>query len=206
MQSTLLSHALPTPSEISTLARVLAPQIIVAVEKRLRRSHRGRQTVYRREWSIAAGATRVDVAAVNGKITGCEIKSARDNFSRLASQVESYSAVLDTAVVVIEGDRAVKRAESLVPDWWGIWQAIDYPGEPILETVRETDRNPSPNPLAIAQLVLRDEAYDILRRHSMHTGLRTATRWKLWNTLADGLTLTVLQREIRQTIKARQEW
>ncbi|MFC3892301.1 sce7726 family protein [Lentzea rhizosphaerae] len=185
---------------------MLAPQIIVAVEKRLRRSHRGRRTVYRREWSIAAGATRIDVAAINGKITGCEVKSARDNFSRLASQVKSYSAVLDTAVAVIEGDRAVSRVESLIPDWWGIWQAIESSRGPILRTIRETSHNPSPDPLAITQLVLRDEAYCILRKHSIHTGLRTATRWRIWNALADGLPLDTLQHEVREAIKARQAW
>ncbi|MFC0067272.1 sce7726 family protein [Umezawaea endophytica] len=176
------------------------------MEKRLRRDHRGRRTVYRREWSIAAGATRVDIAAINGKMTGCEIKSSRDNFSRLASQVESYSAVLDTAVAVIEGDKAVERVKMLIPDWWGIWQAIGSSKGPRIIIVRPTTGNPSPDPLAIAQLVRRDEAYSILRRQDLHSGLRTATRWKLWNTMASELPLKILQTEVRNTIKARQEW
>src|SRR5258708_37610899 len=104
-------------------AGVRAGEILFAVEASLRREHRRRRTVYRREWSIGVGATRIDIAAINGTITGCEIKSARDNFSRLESQIRLYSAVLDTAILVVEGQAAVDRAEQLTPDWWGIWRA-----------------------------------------------------------------------------------
>ena len=63
-----------------------------------RHEHGRCRTVYRREWSIGVGATRVDVAAINGRIIGCEVKSARDNLDRLPSQARLYSAVLDIAV------------------------------------------------------------------------------------------------------------
>ncbi|GAA0216689.1 hypothetical protein GCM10010492_13160 [Saccharothrix mutabilis subsp. mutabilis] len=181
-----------------------AAQILDAVEKRLRRSHRGRKTVYRREWPIASGATRVDFAAINGKIMGCEIKSSRDNFSRLASQVSLYSAVLDVAVLVVEGDSATRRAESAVPGWWGIWQAAESGQGVDLHVVRTPSANPCPDPLSLAQLVLRDEAYAILKKHNLATGLRTATRWQLWNRLADEIPLQRLQYDIREAIKARQ--
>ena len=86
-----------------------AGEIVDTVEQRLRCEHRRRVTVYRREWSIGVGSSRIDVAAINGRITGCEIKSARDDFARLARQVEIYSAVLDVAILVVEGVRAGDR-------------------------------------------------------------------------------------------------
>jgi len=52
---------------------VRAGEILFAVEARLRREHRRRRTVYRREWSICVGATRIDIAAINGRITGYEL-------------------------------------------------------------------------------------------------------------------------------------
>ncbi|WP_156077315.1 sce7726 family protein [Saccharothrix sp. NRRL B-16314] len=183
-----------------------AAQIIDAVEKRLRRSHRGRRTVYRREWPIAAGATRIDFAAINGEITGCEIKSSRDNFSRLASQVPLYSAVLDTAVLVVEGDQATRRADSAVPSWWGIWQASETSRGVTLRIIRPHCLNPCPDPLSVAQLVLRDEAYAILKKYDLAAGFRTSTRWRLWNRLAEELPLETLQSEVREAIKARQQW
>ncbi|MGH3195257.1 MAG: sce7726 family protein [Streptosporangiaceae bacterium] len=172
----------------------------------LRRQHRGCRTVYRREWSIGVGATRVDVAAINGRIIGCEVKSARDNFSRLPSQVELYSAILDTAVLAVEGPAAAERARHLLPNWWGIWLARPTLRGAVLDVVREPGSNLSPNPLSIAQLLWRDEAYSVLDRRGLSGGLRKATRWRLWETLAGQLPLHELQHEVRNTIKARPEW
>jgi hypothetical protein len=183
-----------------------AGEILIAVEAKLRHEHRHHQTVYRREWSIAVGATRIDIAAINGTITGCEIKSAQDNFGRLASQVRLYSAVLDTAILVVEGQTAAARAERIVPDWWGIWYAYRTSQGAALDVLRGSGPNPAPEPLSIAQLLWRDEAYDVLDRQGLSTGLRKATRWRLWQALADQLPLAELQHEVRATIKVRPEW
>jgi len=185
---------------------MMAPEIAVAVERKLRRDHRSRKTTFRREWSIASGATRVDLAAINGHLTGCEIKSARDSFRRLPSQIASYSAVFDVAFLVVEGDSAVARSYELVPSWWGIWQAVASPKGAQLFEARPPGTNPAPDPLALVQLVWRDEAYNILRRHRLEKGMSRATRWTIWNALAAQLPLQVVQREVRNTIKARQGW
>jgi hypothetical protein len=185
---------------------VRAGEIVVAVEALLRQQHRGRRTVYRREWSIGVGATRVDMAAINGRIIGCEIKSARDNFGRLPSQVQLYSAVLDTAVLAVEGSNAAERARDLLPNWWGIWMAQPTSRGAVLDVIREPGPNPSPDPLSIAQLLWRDEAYSVLDRRGLSGGLRKATRWRLWEALAGQLQLHELQHEVRDAIKARPEW
>jgi len=150
--------------------------------------------------------TRIDLAAINGEITGCEIKSVRDNFGRLASQVRLYGAVLDRAVLVVEGEAAAARAEHIVPDWWGVWRASETPEGAVLAVLREPGLNPAPEPLAIAQLLWRDEAYGLLDRRGLSAGLRRATRWRLWEALAVELPLGVLQREVRKAIRARPEW
>jgi hypothetical protein len=183
-----------------------AGEILLAVEAQLRHEHRRRRTVYRREWSIGVGKTRIDIGAINGRITGCEIKSARDNFVRLASQVPTYSAVLDTAVLVVEGETAADRASGLLPEWWGIWRATDSSHGALLDVVRRPLENPAPEPLAIAQLLWRDEAYEVLNRRGLSAGLRQANRWRLWGALAEYLPLATLQRDVREAIKARPEW
>jgi hypothetical protein len=91
-----------------------APEIADAVEAALRRIHGRRRPVYRREWSIGVGSVRVDVAAINGEITGCEIKSTRDNFARLHRQAEAYSRVVDNAVLAI-ASTASGRGGSTIP-------------------------------------------------------------------------------------------
>lgn len=183
-----------------------AGQIVDAVETNLRRQHELVRTVYRREWSIGVGATRIDVAAINGTITGCEVKSAVDNFGRLESQVPLYSAVLDSAILVVEGGPAVRRASNVLPAWWGIWQAREVESGVALEVVRSPGSNPAPEPLAIAQLMWRDEAFETLAGRGLTAGLRKATRWRLWQELAEQFSLEDLRQEVRRAIKARQDW
>jgi hypothetical protein len=185
---------------------VRAGEIVVAAEAMLRREHRACRTVYRREWSIGVGATRVDVAAINGRIIGCEVKSARDNFGRLPSQVELYSAILDTAVLAVEGPAAAERARHLLPNWWGIWLARPTARGAVFDVIQEPGSNPSPDPMSIAQLLWRDEAYSILDTRGLSGGLRKATRWRLWEALAAQLPLPELQLDVRNAIKARPEW
>lgn len=153
------------------------------------------------------GTTRVDVAAINGYFTGCEIKSGRDNLARLARQVPAYSAVLDAAVLVVEGARRANQAGQLIPDWWGIWTASpDATTAVHLDVLRAAGRNPSPEPLAIAQLLWREEALAVLARYGNATGLRRATRWRLWEALAEQLSLPLLQHATREAIKVRRDW
>ena len=208
-----LKHLLHAPGCLTPSGRVArygadvrAGEILVAVEARLRREQGQSETIYRREWSIGVGATRIDIAAINGVITGCEIKSARDNFGRLESQVRLYSAVLDTAILVVEGEAATERAAGLIPGWWGIWCAGAQDHGAVLRVLREPSPNPAPDALSIAQLLWRDEAYQVLDGHGLSAGLRRATRWRLWQALADELPLEVLKGNVRETIKARPDW
>jgi hypothetical protein len=192
--------------DTATLVDVRAGEIATAVEARLRREHRRRRTVYRREWSIGVGQTRVDIAAINGQLTGCEVKSARDNFGRLEAQVCAYSTVLDTAVLVVEA-RSAERAVNYVPSWWGVWRAVcTANGRAALEVVQPPGINPAPVPLAVAQLLWRDEALAVLVRRGDARGLRSANRWRLWDALAEQLPLELLQREVRVAIRARSGW
>ena len=75
-----------------------------------------------------------------------------------------------------------------------------------LTVLRDGCRNPAPDPLSVAQLLWRDEAYEVLDRRGLAAGMRAATRWRLWQALAEQLSLPDLQFEVREAIKARPEW
>jgi hypothetical protein len=185
---------------------VNADRISDAVEDHLRQQHRGERTLYRRELGICVGAGRIDVAAVNGLITGCEIKSSRDGLGRLPQQVELYGKVVDTAVLVVERARPM-RVAAQVPEWWGVWRAVEDGDQRVrLDLLREPSRNPGVEPFAVAQLLWRDEAFDALRRLDLHRGLSSATRWRLWEVLASELPLDDLRLEVRRRLRARRAW
>lgn len=190
----------------ASVRQVLADRIADAVEDRLRQQHRGEPTLYRRELGICVGAGRIDVAAVNGRFTGIEVKSSRDGLGRLAQQVALYSRVVDSAVLVVERARPMRVVE-LVPEWWGIWHAVAEDDCRVrLSELRRPESNPSVEPHSVAQLLWRDEAYDLLRSRGLHRGLSSATRWRLWDVLVRELPADVLRQEVRHRLRARPAW
>lgn len=99
------------------------------------------------------------------------------------------------------------RVAAQVPEWWGVWRAVEDGDEHVrLEVLRDPSPNPGVEPVAVAQLLWRDEAFDVLRQRDLHRGLATATRWRLWDALATELTVDTLRREVRLRIKARSAW
>lgn len=181
-------------------------EIRLAVRRELLREHGpGGDTRYKYEFGIGLGQTRVDVAAINGRLSGYEIKSDRDSLNRLEHQVPLYNKVLDVAVLVTE-KRFADKAADVVPPWWGIWKCVPAGRWPVIEQVRSRGMNPHLDPFSIAQLLWRDEAYAILVNLELAAGLRSATRWRLWETLATELTITVLADAVRSQLRARRGW
>lgn len=157
-------------------------------------------TLIREELGLCTGQTRVDVAAINGEISGYEIKSERDTLARLRGQVGLYGHVLDRACVVTAPNH-LDAVTDILPSWWAVW--IAECGEVV--EVRSGGVNPAPDPLAIAQLLWRDEAMAALTCRQMSAGMSRATRWQLWDRIAE-LPLVELQAIVRYALKNRVEW
>lgn len=182
-------------------------EIREALVKHLRADHA--DPVVNRIWSefaVCLGASRVDVCLINGSLSGFEIKSPRDNFGRLPSQVEHYGRVLDFACIVT-GDKHAQRVVDAVPSWWGVLSAaevsVDGQLAVELEWARQPTRNPEVDPFSVAQLLWRDEAFDVLRGLDAHAGLQRSTRWDVWDRLVETVTLDELRDIVRDRLKAR---
>lgn len=67
---------------------------------------------------------RVDVAVINGRMSGYELKSERDTLRRLPAQIDVYSRVLDFATLVV-AQKHHDHALPLLPDWWGGASRLD---------------------------------------------------------------------------------
>lgn len=153
------------------------------------------------EMTVGVGASRIDVGLVNGRITGHEIKSAVDNLGRLPSQVVHYGRCLDRAVMVTSENRS-GTIERHIPSWWGVMIAYERDRQIRFRTQRKQAENPGLDPFYVAQLLWRDEAYAELESRGQHRGLKKATRWELWDRLAE-LPLTQLRPAVRERLKAR---
>ena len=162
-------------------------------------------TLIRHEVGICAGKRRIDVAVVNGELTGYEIKSDMDTLMRLGRQADAYGSVLDRAVLVTT-ERHIDGANPILPNWWGIIVVTTERGNILLETYREPALNDEYDAFALAQLLWREEALDELRLRGMGRGLSDKARHYVWAALADTILVHDLRSIVRARLKARPEW
>lgn len=184
-----------------------------ALTRRLERSHaHDPHTLIRHELGVQQGRRRIDVAVINGELTGYEIKSDHDTLARLGGQAHAYGEVLDRLWLVTTS-RYVQPASAMLPAWWGILLATTRSedghgasGKVSLRIVRRARLNVAQNSFAVAQLLWRDEALDVLRELDLHRGLSKKARWYVWERLADSVELGDLRGIVRDRLKARLEW
>lgn len=178
-----------------------------ALHKQIQRQHKDdADTLVLDELGVCQGAARVDVAVINGRMHGYEIKSAKDNLNRLPQQIEYYSSVFDRVTLVVS-DNHMEEAISLIPGWWGVKKATMGPRGGIrLREIRRCKSNPSADPYSIAQLLWKDEALDALSRIGLAKGLKSKPRSAAWKALSESLPIDELRELTRVTLKARESW
>lgn len=163
-------------------------------------------TLILEELGLCEGVARVDIAVVNGKVHGFEIKSAQDTLSRLPAQSEVYGRALDRVTIVVDS-KHLQGAKALVPKWWGISEAKQEPDGSIrFREVRLPSNNPQVDAFSQAQLLWRGEALQELTARRLDNGLRTKPRRVIWQRLADSIPPAELGQIIRSRLKSRSMW
>jgi hypothetical protein len=104
-----------------TVERVLRDaDIRVPLEAWIKRRHmREPDTKIIHELPIPRPSARVDMAVINGRLAGFEIKSDVDSAARLVNQVASFSQVFERMTLVTTRKHAGNLPKH-VPDWWEI--------------------------------------------------------------------------------------
>jgi hypothetical protein len=178
------------------------------LRRELERAHRiyASETLLIDELGLCQGHARVDVAVVNGSLSGYEIKSEKDTLQRLPHQVEIYSRALDF-VTVVASDAHVEKTMTLVPDWWGLIGAFYADdGDIAFRIVREAEPNPALDAFSVAQLLWRSEALLALKDLGVEKGMTTKPRRALWQILAESQSLDDLRQCVRNALKVRVGW
>jgi hypothetical protein len=157
------------------------------------------------EMGVWSGTVRVDMAVINGEITGIELKSDRDTLDRLPLQAEIYNKVFDRVIIVV-GSKHAKKAYEKVPSWWGFTTADIVSGKIELKIRRKPKRNPSRDPYLVAQLLWKSETLDVLRAVGMDKGCRTKSVKFLHQKLCSELSMKDLSFHVRCALKRRPDW
>lgn len=158
------------------------------------------------ELGLSHGATRVDIAVINGHIRGIEIKAEADTLFRLPRQVAAYGCVVDRATL-IAAERHIDGASVQLPDWWGIIEARRCGnGAVIFRRLRDDKANRELEPITLVRLLWRSEVIGQLRNLGADESLLRAPRAVLYSELVAALPLARLRRVVRDTLKTRENW
>jgi hypothetical protein len=173
----------------------------------LQRAHRryASETLFINELGLCQGNARIDLAVVNGSLSGYEIKSERDTLQRLPHQIEVYSKALDY-VTIVASESHVNKTTDLVPEWWGLIATGFKEHDITFRLVRQPQINPGVDPYSVAQLLWRPEVAAILNDLGIKKGLTGKSRQVLWLTLAEALPINDLRDRVRHTLKVREGW
>lgn len=85
----------------------------------------------------SVGSSICDIMAVTDELTGYEIKSDLDNYSRLDMQIRAYNMFFDRNYIVVS-HKHIKSIKEKIPAEWGIIYILDYK--------IGIERNAKPNP------------------------------------------------------------
>lgn len=174
--------------------------------KVLRRYHSSSDVLVLDELGLMHGKCRADIALVNGRLIGYEIKSDEDSLDRLGEQVIAYGAVFDRATLIV-GERHAKSVRSLVPRWWGIVIGSRYSeGEIRFKTLRRAELNRRVNAYSLAQLLWSNEARALLEELGEPPKVLRQRRSALYERLVELLSLAELRRQVTRRLKIRTNW
>lgn len=174
--------------------------------KILKEHHRDPNTLVIDEFSLGLGASRADITVINGIMHGYELKSKSDNLTRLPSQINYYSSVMDKVTLVVDESHQHEAAK-LIPEWWGIKVVTQGKRKAIhLETRRANRFNPEYDKISLAMLLWKDEILSILRDVGLEHGLKSKPKRILWNKLAEVFKTDELRQIVREKIKSRINW
>lgn len=182
------------------------PDIRQALWRDLQEEHdNDPDTLILNELGLCRGDSRVDVAVINGAISGYEIKSERDTLARLPFQADVYSRTLDFVTIVANGHH-LERIWEMVPPWWGVFEAVDAGADVDFVVHRRPEENPAVDPSAVVQLLWREEALEVLKERDLAKGLLSKPRQVLWEKLVGSIEAGELKEIVRSRLKARPNW
>lgn len=180
--------------------------IRVVLDQALRKNRQNDlTTLIRHELGIEMGTRRVDVAVLNGHFAGWEIKSDQDTLRRLTDQAASYSRVMDYMTLVTT-EKYLDKASKIVPEWWGITEAVQNAGGIRLVKRRARRINRNQDSFSLSQLLWRGEALDELKVRDKATGLSSASRYEIWARLCEIVPRTELKNTVLTRLKQRHDW
>ena len=171
----------------------------------LKKAHKCANTFVVDELGLKNGAVRADIAVLNGKLIGYEIKTEKDNLERLTNQVSAYNEVFDKAFIVLS-EKHLSKALQIVPDWWGIYLIEGNSERVRFKCFRKAQINRFKSALSIAQFLWRSEAIEVFQSTFNKPISSNKTKHYLCQEIALAHNPTDLGRITLNYLKNRKDW
>jgi hypothetical protein len=172
----------------------------------LKSEHECSDTFVVDELGLKNGLIRADIAVLNGKLVGYEIKTDSDTLMRLPNQIKAYNEVFDN-VYIITGNRHLANVLVSVPDWWGVYLITKTGNEAYnFKHYRKAKKNRDKDTFGLAQLLWKDEVKDILTSTLHHKVKSKWTKDDLYELLSTECSPTKLSTFVLKYLKSRQTW
>jgi hypothetical protein len=173
--------------------------------KEITKSNRGNDYRLVEELAVCDGDARVDIALINGKLCGYEIKSDRDTLGRLPKQVKAYNRTFDIMTIVV-GEKYREMIEEKVPSWWGIKVAYkDNSNKVYIENIRPASFNDDVDARSVLELLWRDEILELLKNKGIR-GLSNKNRRMLRDIAIETIPPSEIKEYTREILKIREDW
>ena len=158
------------------------------------------------ELGLDHGEARIDVAVVNGRLHGIEIKSPQDNLSRLRSQAKVYNPYF-YRVTLVYAQKFHNDVLSMVPEWWRLISVVQGKrGGLYLNRIRAGKPNTNVETASMVKLLWRDEVVDLLRNNGVSESELRQPKSVLYSKLLERLDEKTVQKIVCTTLINREGW
>lgn len=171
----------------------------------LEEAHLCNETIILNELGLKNGESRADIAVFNGKMIGYEIKTEKDNLSRLTSQVKNYSQVFDKAFIIV-AEKHVQEAKKIIPNWWGIYLIESANETYSFYNTRKAKINPSQDSFSIAQLLWKAEALEVANTFFKCNLKNNMNRQEIYEIISSKCRPKRLSKIVMAYLKKREGW
>jgi hypothetical protein len=172
----------------------------------LKSDHSDLQTIVIDELGLRNGEVRADIAVVNGKLIGYEIKTEKDTLSRLPTQIQAYSEVFEKAFIILS-DNHLKNAITMIPNWWGVYRIKRKPdGSFIFPCIRNARINKNQNTFTLVQLLWKPEALKLINSIFAASFKSNLNKQVIYELLSQKFSKKKMSKVVIQYLKQRDNW
>jgi hypothetical protein len=155
------------------------------------------------ELGLENGASRVDVAVVNGIMHGYEIKSDLDNLQRLPRQMEYYNRAFERMTIVV-GRKYLNEVKGVIPNWWGI-KTISSDQSRLVE-IRKGRKVSTQDPVLMINLLWKKELDGLIDHIGLPKSFKKMRKNQLLSLLLKEADFNVIRFYVYSVLKQRENW